>query len=72
MVAEARKAKALSEKGIDKPLELPKNGILVPELVPVAMGGCRILVKRRQISDCNSLSGLNPLTNRILNKKIIM
>jgi hypothetical protein len=22
-----------------------------------------------QISDCNSLSGLNPLTNRVLNKK---
>jgi APO RNA-binding len=36
MVAEPRKAKALSEKGIDKPLELPKNGILVPELIPVA------------------------------------
>jgi hypothetical protein len=25
-----------------------------------------------QISDCNSLSGLNPLTNRVLNKKIII
>jgi hypothetical protein len=26
----------------------------------------------KQISDCNSLSGLNPLTNRVLNKKIII
>jgi hypothetical protein len=25
-----------------------------------------------QISDCNSLSGLNPLTNRVLNKIIII
>jgi hypothetical protein len=32
------------------------------------MGGCRILV-RGQISDCNSLSGLNPLNNLVLNKK---
>jgi hypothetical protein len=28
-------------------------------------GGCRILVR----SECNSLSGLNSLTNRVLNKK---
>jgi hypothetical protein len=25
-----------------------------------------------QLSDCNSLSGLNSLTNRVLNKKIII
>jgi hypothetical protein len=36
------------------------------------MGGCRILIGGGQISDCNSLSGLNPLTNRVLNKKIII
>jgi hypothetical protein len=34
-------------------------------------GGCRILV-RGQLSDCNSLSRSNPLTNRVLNKKIII
>lgn len=32
----ARKDKKLAEKGIEKPLEPPKNGLLVPELVPVA------------------------------------
>jgi hypothetical protein len=34
-------------------------------------GGCRILV-RGQLSDCTSLSGSNPLTNRVLNKIIIV
>jgi PAN-like domain len=39
----------------------------------MSMGGCRILVGGRgQISDCNRLSGLNPLTNRVLNKIIII
>lgn len=33
---EARADKRLAEKGIEKPLEPPKNGLLVPELVPVA------------------------------------
>jgi hypothetical protein len=28
--------------------------------------------KEEQLSDCNNLSGLNSLTNQILNKKIII
>ncbi|KAL5981320.1 APO protein 1, chloroplastic [Asimina triloba] len=32
----ARADKKLAEKGIEKPLEAPKNGLLVPDLVPVA------------------------------------
>jgi APO RNA-binding len=48
MVAEARKARALAEKGIDKPLEPPKNGILVPDLIPVAhtvLENWKVLIK---------------------------
>ncbi|XP_078171191.1 APO RNA-binding protein (DUF794) [Carex rostrata] len=48
MVAEAREARALAEKGIDKPLEPPKNGILVPELIPVAhtvLENWKVLIK---------------------------
>jgi hypothetical protein len=32
--------------------------------------GSRILVRGGGLSDCNGLSGSNPLTNRVLNKKI--
>lgn len=32
----ARADKKLAEMGIEKPLEPPKNGILVPELIPFA------------------------------------
>lgn len=32
----ARKDKKLAQMGIEKPLEPPKNGLLVPNLVPVA------------------------------------
>lgn len=32
----ARRDKRLAEMGIEKPLEPPKNGLLVPELIPVA------------------------------------
>ncbi|OVA19704.1 APO domain [Macleaya cordata] len=32
----ARADKKLAEKGIEKPLEPPKNGLLVPDLIPVA------------------------------------
>lgn len=48
MVAESRKAKALAEMGIDKPLEPPRNGILVPELIPVAhtvLENWKVLIK---------------------------
>jgi hypothetical protein len=39
----------------------------------VSRGGSRILVPEgRQLSDCNNLSGLNPLTNQVLNKKLII
>ncbi|XP_050210395.1 APO protein 1, chloroplastic [Mercurialis annua] len=44
----ARTEKKLAEKGIEKPLEPPKNGILVPDLVPVAYGildAWKILIK---------------------------
>lgn len=34
----ARKDKKLAERGIEKRLEPPKNGLLVPELVPTAYG----------------------------------
>jgi hypothetical protein len=36
MVQESRRDKRLAEMRIEKPLEPPKNGLLVPELVPVA------------------------------------
>jgi hypothetical protein len=36
----------------------------------ICSGGSRILIRGGQLSDCNGLSGSNPLTNRILNKKI--
>ena len=32
----AREDKKLAQMGIEKPLEPPKNGLLVPDLVPVA------------------------------------
>jgi len=32
----AKTERKLASKGIEKPLEPPKNGLLVPELVPVA------------------------------------
>ncbi|PPD81589.1 hypothetical protein GOBAR_DD21486 [Gossypium barbadense] len=32
----ARKDKKLAERGVEKPLQPPKNGLLVPELIPVA------------------------------------
>lgn len=32
----SRADKKLAEKGIEKPLEPPKNGLLVPDLVPLA------------------------------------
>lgn len=32
----ARADKKLAEKGIEKPLEPPKNGLLVPDLIPIA------------------------------------
>ncbi|KAF5207416.1 Apo protein 1 protein [Thalictrum thalictroides] len=44
----ARADKALAEKGIEKPLEPPKNGLLVSELVPVAyevLEGWKDLIK---------------------------
>jgi hypothetical protein len=46
--------------------------IIYCKFICISRGGCRILVRGGQISDCNSLSGLNPLTNRVLNKKIII
>ncbi|KAJ0966726.1 hypothetical protein J5N97_023643 [Dioscorea zingiberensis] len=36
MQRDAREDKRLAELGIEKPLEPPKNGLLVPELIPVA------------------------------------
>lgn len=36
LIRAARQDKKLAEMGIEKPLEPPKNGLLVPELVPVA------------------------------------
>lgn len=48
MRQEARKDKKLAEMGIEKPLEPPKNGLLVPELVPVAydvFDAWKILIK---------------------------
>lgn len=44
----SRADKKLAEKGIEKPLEPPKNGLLVPELVPVAyelLDAWKILIK---------------------------
>ncbi|KAI4311836.1 hypothetical protein MLD38_036699 [Melastoma candidum] len=38
ILREGRKNKKLAQMGIEKRLEPPKNGILVPELVPVACG----------------------------------
>lgn len=32
----AREDKKLAQLGIEKPLEPPKNGLLVPELIPIA------------------------------------
>lgn len=44
----ARVDKKLAEKGIEKHLEPPKNGLLVPELIPVAyqaLDAWKILIK---------------------------
>lgn len=44
----ARADKKLAEKGIEKPLEPPKNGLLVPELIPVAyeaLEAWKVLIK---------------------------
>ncbi|KAK8603137.1 hypothetical protein V6N13_085331 [Hibiscus sabdariffa] len=44
----ARKDKKLAERGIEKPLEPPKNGLLVPELIPVAyevLDAWKVLIK---------------------------
>ncbi|XP_022717299.1 APO protein 1, chloroplastic-like [Durio zibethinus] len=44
----ARKDKKLVERGIEKPLQPPKNGLLVPELIPVAyevLDAWKVLIK---------------------------
>lgn len=44
----ARSDKKLAEMGIEKPLEPPKNGLLVPELIPVAyevLEAWKVLIK---------------------------
>lgn len=44
----ARKDKKLAEQGIEKPLEPPKNGLLVPDLIPVAyevLDAWKVLIK---------------------------
>lgn len=44
----ARKEKKLAQLGIEKPLEPPKNGLLVPELIPVAyevLDAWKLLIK---------------------------
>ncbi|XP_057962197.1 APO protein 1, chloroplastic isoform X2 [Malania oleifera] len=44
----ARDDKKLAEKGMEKPLEPPKNGILVPDLIPVAyevLDAWKVLIK---------------------------
>ncbi|TYJ48316.1 hypothetical protein E1A91_A01G053500v1 [Gossypium mustelinum] len=44
----ARKDKKLAERGIEKPLQPPKNGLLVPELIPVAyevLDAWKLLIK---------------------------
>lgn len=44
----ARADKKLAEKGIEKPLEPPKNGLLVPDLIPVAyevLEAWKVLIK---------------------------
>ncbi|KAJ0844655.1 putative APO domain-containing protein [Helianthus annuus] len=44
----SRADKKLAEMGIEKPLEPPKNGLLVPELIPVAydvLDAWKILIK---------------------------
>lgn len=44
----ARMDKKLAQMGIEKPLEPPKNGLIVPELVPVAHGvldAWKVLIK---------------------------
>ncbi|KAL4569766.1 hypothetical protein LXL04_025409 [Taraxacum kok-saghyz] len=44
----ARADKKLAEKGIEKPLDPPKNGLLVPELVPIAyevLDAWKLLIK---------------------------
>ncbi|PON78237.1 APO domain containing protein [Trema orientale] len=44
----AKQDKKLAERGIEKPLEPPKNGLLVPDLIPVAyrvLDAWKILIK---------------------------
>lgn len=44
----AKVDKKLALKGIEKPLEPPKNGLLVPELIPVAyevLESWKVLIK---------------------------
>ncbi|MBA0822844.1 hypothetical protein Goarm_019622 [Gossypium armourianum] len=44
----ARKDKKLAERGVEKPLQPPKNGLLVPELIPVAyevLDAWKLLIK---------------------------
>ncbi|XP_021287920.1 APO protein 1, chloroplastic isoform X2 [Herrania umbratica] len=44
----ARKDKKLAERGLEKPLQPPKNGILVPDLIPVAydvLDAWKVLIK---------------------------
>lgn len=44
----AKADRKLAEKGIEKPLEPPKNGLLVPELIPVAyevLESWKVLIK---------------------------
>lgn len=44
----ARRDKKLAEMGIEKPLEPPKNGLLVPDLIPVAhevLDAWKVLIK---------------------------
>ena len=36
MLQDSRRDKRLAQMRMEKPLEAPKNGLLVPELVPVA------------------------------------
>lgn len=43
-----KKDKKLAEQGIEKPLEPPKNGLLVPDLIPIAyhvLDAWKILIK---------------------------
>jgi len=44
----AREDKKLAQMGIEKPLEPPKNGLLVPDLIPLAyevLDAWKVLIK---------------------------